>query len=61
MEMKNYIFWDMTPCSPFKVNRFSEEYIAFIILVKEQAKQETGMTETKNRTPFETLVDFSKI
>jgi hypothetical protein len=33
--MKNNIFWDITPCSPLKVNRLSEELIASIFRLGE--------------------------
>jgi hypothetical protein len=41
--MKSSIFWNITPCSPLKVNRFSEEHIASIFRVEEQAEQETSV------------------
>jgi hypothetical protein len=33
--MKSSGFWDIKPCSPFKVNDFSEEYFAFTFRVEE--------------------------
>jgi hypothetical protein len=39
--MKNYIFWDITPYSPSKVN-VSEENVASFFEVEEKAKQETA-------------------
>jgi hypothetical protein len=40
--MKSPIFWDITPCSPLKVNRSSKEHVASIFRV-----EETGMKEVE--------------
>jgi hypothetical protein len=34
-EVKNSIFWDITPCSPLKVNEVSEKHVASIVRVDE--------------------------
>jgi hypothetical protein len=39
--MKSTVFWDVTPCSP-ETSDVSEEHIASIFRVEEQAKQETN-------------------
>jgi hypothetical protein len=39
--MKSCIFWDMTPCSPLKID-VSEEHIAYIFRAEEQTEQETS-------------------
>jgi hypothetical protein len=39
--MKSTIFWDITPRSPLKVTDVSEEDIASIFRVEEEAEQET--------------------
>jgi hypothetical protein len=31
--MKSYVFWDITPCSPLKVNRCLEEHVALFSLI----------------------------
>jgi hypothetical protein len=36
-----YIFWDITPCRPFKCTDVSEEYIASIFTVEGKARQNT--------------------
>jgi hypothetical protein len=33
--MKSAIFWDITPCSPLKVNNVSEEHVISIFRVTE--------------------------
>jgi hypothetical protein len=33
--MKSSVFWELTPYSPLKVNKFSEEHIASIFRVEE--------------------------
>jgi hypothetical protein len=38
------MFWDMTPCSPLKVNRLSEEHFASIFRIK----PETSIEEEPN-------------
>jgi hypothetical protein len=44
--MKSSIFWDITLCSPLKVNLcVSKKHIASIFSVDEQAKQETRMMQ----------------
>jgi hypothetical protein len=42
--MKSTIFWDITPCSPLKVNDVPEEHVAFIFRVEEWAQQETSVS-----------------
>jgi hypothetical protein len=38
--MKRTIFWDITPCSPLKVDRlFGEEHIASTFRVEEEAEE----------------------
>jgi hypothetical protein len=49
MMMKIYVFWDITPCSPLKVSRRSEEYVASIFRVEELAKQETSVKRVASR------------
>jgi hypothetical protein len=44
--MKSSVFWDITPCSPAKVN-FLEEYIVSTFSVEEWAKQETTKKHTE--------------
>jgi hypothetical protein len=41
--MKSSIFWDIMPRSPLKVNDASEEHVASIVKIEEEAKQETIM------------------
>jgi hypothetical protein len=41
--MKSTIFWDVTPYSPLKSSDVSEEHIAFIFRVEEEAEQQTSM------------------
>jgi hypothetical protein len=35
VDLKSPIFWDITACSPLKVNGFSEKYIASNILAED--------------------------
>jgi hypothetical protein len=46
-DLKGFIFWDTTPCSPAKVNNVSEEHIASIFRVEVKAKQETSRSRRK--------------
>jgi hypothetical protein len=43
---KSCILWDVTPCSPLKVNDFSEEYVASIFSAEKKAKQETSVKQS---------------
>jgi hypothetical protein len=38
-------FWDITPCSPFKVNKHFKEHVTYIFWLKEYAKEETSMQQ----------------
>jgi hypothetical protein len=40
--LRSYVFWDITPYNPLKINDVSEENIAFISIVEEEAKQESS-------------------
>jgi hypothetical protein len=39
------IFWDITPCSPLKVNRLFGGNAASIFMVEEYVKQEASMKQ----------------
>jgi hypothetical protein len=34
--LRSYIFWDITPCNPLKINDVSEENIAFFFFSVEE-------------------------
>jgi hypothetical protein len=44
--MKSSIFWDITQCNPFKVNRSFRKNISPIFGVEEKANQETSVLAT---------------
>jgi hypothetical protein len=51
--MKTSILWDITPCSPMKFNRLSEERVASIFMTEKEARQSTNMKQVAsndNRT-----------
>jgi hypothetical protein len=48
--MKSYTSWDITPCSPLKVNYVSENSVPFIFNVEEEPKLKTSMTQRANYT-----------
>jgi hypothetical protein len=50
--MKNSIFWNITPCSPLKVNQHLEEHVTSIFRTEELAKQETSMKLVASRPHF---------
>jgi hypothetical protein len=49
---ERFIFCDITLCSPLKITDVSEEHIASIFRVTEQAKQKTSMKQTASRPKF---------
>jgi hypothetical protein len=44
-------FWDMTLCSPMSAE-VSEQHIASLFKIEEEAKKRTGMTQAVSRAPF---------
>jgi hypothetical protein len=46
--MKRFVFWDVKPCTPMK-SEVSQESIASVFKVEEEAKQETGMKQAASR------------
>jgi hypothetical protein len=47
--VKSFIFWDITPCSPVKVNRRFGRAPAYISRVEDEVKQEISMKQAANR------------
>jgi hypothetical protein len=47
--LNSSVFWDITPCSPLKVNRRFGETFAFIFRVEELAKHESSLKQVANR------------
>jgi hypothetical protein len=45
----SYIFWDITPGSPLKVNRLSGEHVASIFRIEIYAKTETSVKQVASR------------
>jgi hypothetical protein len=52
--MKNFVFWDMTPCG-FCKNRVSEERIASIIRVTRIGKIGTTLAVTSSRSTLQII------
>jgi hypothetical protein len=50
MDMKNSVFWDITPCSPLQVNRRFRGRIACIFRVEEEAEQDTNVKASDKRS-----------
>jgi hypothetical protein len=49
---KSYIFWDITPCSPVKVNRLFRGPVASIFRVEASDKQENSTKQAPSRALF---------
>jgi hypothetical protein len=56
MVMKSPIFWDITPCSPLKVNRLSEGTCCLHLQGRRMIKQETRMKQVARSVGFQRTV-----
>jgi hypothetical protein len=56
--MKCSVFWDITPCSPLKVDKVSEEHIDFVVVssVADASSFIMGVTFCSERS-----VDFQRV
>jgi hypothetical protein len=52
MYIKNFIFWDITPCRTLKIDDVSEEHVTSIFWAEELVVQEKGVKRIASREYF---------